>query len=467
VLKKHSKFFENLLLASDLGVISASWVSAFFLRFYYGPIPAAKGVPDFWVYAIFLLPIILIWPVVSKAFGLYRPKRISSRISEVFDITKACIVSVLILISLTFFVRQYEFSRLMFIYFTIIDIVLLSFSRAIFREILRFLRRRGYNQRFALIVGSGVSASGIIERIDSSPELGIKIEGYISADDDSRRDKLSGVSNIGTYAEIRALIMRREIDIVFIALSWDEQSYAMDILRNIGDEAVDIKVIPYLYEFITVGQGVEDFNGLPIMNLQSSRLYGWNIITKRVTDIVVASSALILFSPLLLAIAVLVKLSSPGPVFYRQKRMSIGGDIFEILKFRSMTVCAENKSGAVWARKDDLRRTRLGTVLRKTSLDELPQLFNVLKGEMSLVGPRPERPIFISEFRKEIPKYMLRHKMKAGITGWAQINGWRGDTNLDKRIEYDLYYIENWSLKLDLTILAKTISQGFINRNAY
>ncbi len=467
MLRKHSKLFEILLLASDLGVIATSWVSAFFLSFYYGPIPVPNGVPEFRSSAIYLLLILLIWPIVSKAFGLYRPKRISSRISEVFDIFKACIISALIMTSLSFFIREYEFSRLMFFYFTTISIVLLSFSRVLFRETLRSIRKRGYNQRYALIVGSGGTARDLIEKIHGSPEIGIKIGGYISANEECRDNKLSGIKNIGTYAQIRNILTTREIDIVFIALSWDEQSLAQELIISIGDEIVDIKVIPSLYEFITIGSGVENFNGLPIINLQGSPLYGWNLILKRATDIIVASTTLLLLSPLFLIISILVKLSSPGPVFYRQERMSIGGDIFEMLKFRSMKVSAEQQTGAVWAKKDDPRRTRLGTILRKTSLDEFPQLFNVLKGNMSLVGPRPERPIFITEFRKDIPNYMLRHKMKAGITGWAQINGWRGNTSIRKRIECDLYYIENWSLKLDFNILIKTLFKGFIHRNAY
>ena len=467
MLKKHNKLFEVLLLASDLGVITASWVGAFYLSFYYGSTHETGGSPDLRPAVIYLLLILLIWPIVSKGFGLYRPKRISSRVSEILDIVKACIISALIMISLTFFIREYDFSRLMFIYFTASSIVLLSLSRVIFRATLRSLRKKGYNQRYALIVGSGGPARDLIAKIHDSSEVGIKIKGYLSADEERREENLLGVENIGTYDHVREIIAGGGVDIVFIALSWDEQSLAQEIIINIGDEIVDIKVIPSLYEYITIGSGVENFNGLPIMNLQGSPLYGWNLVLKRATDIIVASTALFLLSPVFIILAILVKLSSPGPVFYRQDRMSIGGDVFEMLKFRTMKVFAEEQTGAVWAKKDDPRRTRLGALLRKTSLDELPQLFNVLNGNMSLVGPRPERPIFITEFRKDIPNYMLRHKMKAGITGWAQINGWRGNTSIKKRIDCDLYYIENWSLKLDFSILIKTLFKGFIHRNAY
>jgi len=213
--------------------------------------------------------------------------------------------------------------------------------------------------------------------------------------------------------------------------------------------------------------GVEEFDGLPILNLRNSPLYGWNMIMKRALDIAISLIAIALLSPFMLLIAVLIRLTSPGPVLYRQERMGIGGDIFHILKFRTMAVDAEAATGAVWARKGDPRRTMPGSILRATSLDELPQLFNVLKGDMSLVGPRPERPVFIQEFRRKIPRYMLRHKMKAGITGWAQVNGWRGNTDLVKRVEHDLYYIEHWSISFDLKILMLTLWKGFVNRNAY
>ena len=230
---------------------------------------------------------------------------------------------------------------------------------------------------------------------------------------------------------------------------------------------VDIQVIPDIYEFATIRGGIEEFDGLPIISLQDSPLYGWNMVIKRAADIAFSIIAITLTAPLVVLIAITIKLTSHGPVFYRQERMGLDGKIFQMLKFRSMWVDAEKESGAVWAKEDDPRRTWLGAFLRKTSIDELPQFFNVLKGDMSIVGPRPERPVFIEEFRKNIPKYMLRHKMKAGITGWAQVNGWRGDTDLKKRIEYDLYYIENWSFWFDLKIMWLTIWKGLVNKNAY
>ncbi|MBI5902728.1 MAG: undecaprenyl-phosphate glucose phosphotransferase [Deltaproteobacteria bacterium] len=390
-----------------------------------------------------------------------------THLSEVLDITKACVVSVLILIAITFFFKRDEFSRLVFIFFAAINIVSLSLERLVFREALRYMRRKGYNLRHAVIAGAGENAELLIRRLEGHPEVGIKIEGVIGVDPAHSGGKVAGIKVIGQCDRIGEVIRERNIDIVFIALPWEEHSMLVTVLKNIGDETVDIKVIPAIFEFMTMRGGVEEFDGLPILNIQNSPLYGWNTIVKRAVDVIVSVAAIALLFPLMILIAALIKLTSPGPVLYRQERMGIGGDTFEMLKFRSMRTDAEKESGAVWARKDDPRRTALGSFLRRTSLDELPQLFNVLKGDMSIVGPRPERPVFIQGFRKDIPKYMLRHTMKAGITGWAQVNGWRGDTDINKRIEHDLYYIENWSLMLDMKILLLTIWKGLINRNAY
>lgn len=465
MLKKHSKLFENILFIIDIAVISLSWLASYYIRFHSGFVEVTKGIPDFFEYLLLLVPIIVIWAFAFRAFGLYRPKRISTHISEVLDIAKACVIAALLLVALTFFIRKYDFSRLVFIFFTVINIVLLSAGRGAFREALRLMRKKGYNLRYAVVVGTGQTAKELISRLDRHPEIGIKVIGAVSAN--GQPVASPGIPVIGQIGGLREIIRARGVDNVFIALSWDEHSKVLDAIQNIGDEAVDIQVIPDIYEFITLRGGIEEFDGLPILNLRESPLYGWNIVLKRLADVAFASLAIIILSPVMLFIAVLVKLSSKGPVFYSQERMSIGGDTFRMLKFRSMGTDAEKDTGAVWARENDARRTRIGAILRKTSLDELPQFFNVLKGDMSLVGPRPERPVFISRFRKDIPKYMLRHKMKAGITGWAQVNGWRGNTDLTKRLEHDIYYIENWSLMLDLKILILTLWKGLVNRNAY
>jgi len=467
MLKKHGQLFENILFVLDLAIIACSWLLSYYIRFYSGLVPVDKGIPNPYYYLLILVPIVIIWPFAFRSFGLYRPKRISSHLSEVLDIAKASVFSVLILISLTFFFRHYEFSRSVFLLFAAFNIVFLSFERWTFREVLRYLRRKGYNLRYAIVVGTGDQARLLIKKLEKRPEVGIKIVGLITTDPHEEGRRIEGLSVLAHYDRIKDVINDRKVDHVFLALSWQEHAKVVEVLSAIGDEAVDIKVIPDVYEFMTLRGGVEDFDGIPILNLQNSPLYGWNMLLKRAADIVFSSLALVVFSPLFILIPLVLKLTSKGPVLYRQERMGIGGDTFEILKFRSMRVDAENETGAVWAQASDPRRTAFGAFLRKTSLDELPQFFNVLMGDMSLVGPRPERPVFIRDFRKHIPRYMLRHKMKAGITGWAQVNGWRGNTDLKKRIEHDLYYIENWSLGFDIKILFLTLWKGLVNRNAY
>ncbi|MEK7805592.1 MAG: exopolysaccharide biosynthesis polyprenyl glycosylphosphotransferase, partial [Planctomycetota bacterium] len=260
---------------------------------------------------------------------------------------------------------------------------------------------------------------------------------------------------------------KRGIDIILVALPFHAHNQLKEVLEWIGDETVSIMVLPDLFEFVTLRGSVSEFEGMPLISLRDTPLYGWNIIVKRVLDIVFSSLVIIFTSPVMLIIAILIKLTSGGPLLLKQERMGLDGKTFNMLKFRTMFANAEQETGPVWAKKDDPRRTKIGKLLRKTSMDELPQFFNVLKGDMSIVGPRPERPVFIENFRNTIPKYMLRHKMKAGITGWAQVSGWRGNTSLEKRIEYDLYYIENWSLNFDLKIIWLTLWNGLINKHAY
>jgi Undecaprenyl-phosphate glucose phosphotransferase len=272
---------------------------------------------------------------------------------------------------------------------------------------------------------------------------------------------------LGKLPDVRRVVEREEIHEVYVVLPADRQKEQSDLLDTLADSSVDLRVVPDLVGRMSLNAGIEELNGLPVILLSQTPLLGWNRIVKRMMDIACGLVALLVFSPLMALIAVLVKLSSRGPVFYAQERMGLDGVRFEMYKFRSMRVDAETESGAVWASPEDDRRTGLGVLLRKTSLDELPQLFNVLRGDMSLVGPRPERPVFVENFRQSVPGYMLRHKMKSGMTGWAQVNGWRGDTSIDRRIEYDLYYIENWSLALDIKIMWLTVWKGFFSQNAY
>jgi Undecaprenyl-phosphate glucose phosphotransferase len=477
MLKKHAKFFENILFLADLAIIGASWFFSYYIRFYSGIFSIKKGIPPFHIYLYLIIPILLIWSFVFNAFGLYRPKRVFPYLNEIFDIVKACSFSVFVLVSLTFFFRQYEFSRLVFLGFWIMGVIALSLERLIFRELLRFLRKKGFNLRYAVIVGTGRLAKDVLKRIELHPEIGLKVVGFLSraipsyppfvkgGEGGLEGNTINGIPVIGTYGYIRDIIGEKDIDRVIIALPIEEHACIVELLKDIGDEMVDINVVPDLCEFMTLRGGIDELDGLPIINLQDTPLYGWNMVIKRTADIIFSILAIMITAPLIIFISLLIKVTSRGPIFFQQERMGMDGKRFVAYKFRTMIENAEEQTGPVWAKEGDERRTYIGGFLRRTNLDELPQFFNVLKGDMSIVGPRPERPIFVEQFRKSIPQYMLRHKMKAGITGWAQVNGWRGNTSIDKRIEYDLYYIENWSLMFDIKIILMTIWRGF--KNAY
>ena len=464
MLKRHSQFLESVLFLFDLTVICACWIASYHLRFLEGLAPVDKGVPPLDIYLSLLLPIVFVWGLSFRAFNLYRPRRMGSHVAEFFDIAKANTLSVLVLVALTFFVRQFEYSRLVFFYFWILNLVTLGFSRMAFREGLRFIRKQGFNQRHCLIVGAGKLGQRVARLIAIHSEFGIKVQGYLTRHPNKLGRTYEGITVTGLYSEIEKYAPA--LDIVFLCLPPDEEQGAEKMLQFLATTTIEVKVIPSIYEFITLRAEAEMFEGLPVITLQGSPLYGWNVVLKSITDFVGAAVALTLTAPLMVVIAVAVKLTSPGPVFYRQERMGIDGKPFMMLKFRTMHIHQPGDT-VLLTPKDDPRITTVGRILRKTSLDELPQFLNVMKGEMSIVGPRPERSWVVEEVRKQIPLYMLKHKMKAGITGWAQVNGWRGDTSLDKRIEYDLYYIEHWSVWFDVKIALLTIWRGFVHKHAY
>ena len=462
MLKAHSRLFEHLALVLDLALIAGCWLVAYVVRF---GLIGGTDVPPFADYALQLLPILLVWGFLFRSFDLYRPLRLGSYAREWWDVAKACTLGVLVLVAvMTFAFRSYEYSRLVIGIFWVLSIAVVSFARAMFREALRVARRRGYNQRYALVIGGGEPAVEVLRVLKRRPDTGIQIVGFLS---DKRDASLGDVSWLGGMDEVGRVLAQRPVDLVFIALPHSDYSRLTTVLSDIGDEPVAIHLVPDVFALRSLSGGVEEFDSVPVIYLRDTPLYGWNLVLKRVMDVTLGSCALAAAAPAMAVIALAIKATSPGPVFYGQDRMGLDGRRFRMLKFRTMGVDAEAATGPVWAQQDDPRRTRLGALLRRYSLDELPQLWNVLRGEMSLVGPRPERPSFVEAFRRQVPGYMLRHKVKAGITGWAQINGWRGNTSIEKRIEYDLYYIERWSIGFDLKILLQTLWLGFRNRNAY
>jgi len=465
VLKAYSRLLEQIMLAGDLLVVLGCWFLAYLTRFYLiGPPLRHQDLPPLGPYLLMVVPILVVWGISFRAFDLYRPRRIGSRLSEVADVAKASSVAALVLVALmTFFFREYDYSRVVIVYFWLFSIAAVSFARSVFREALRFARRQGYNQRFALVVGSGGLAGTVIERLRARPDVGIQVIGIVA----DQKEAISGAPWLGGYADLGAILGARDVDHVILALAHEDHGRLPGLLDAIGDEPVTIHVVPDLFRFTSLRGGVEEFEGVPFIHLRESPLHGWNQVTKRAFDIAFSAAVLGFLSPVLLAVAGLVKLTSRGPVFYHQERMGLDGQRFGMLKFRTMPVGAERETGPVWAQAADPRRTPIGSFLRRFSLDELPQFVNVLRGEMSVVGPRPERPVFVERFRQTVPGYMLRHKVKSGITGWAQVNGLRGNTSLEKRIEFDLEYIERWSFWLDLKIIGLTVVRVLFDRNAY
>ena len=465
MLRAYSRLLEQLMLVADLVLVGLCWLLAYWLRFYVAgpPLPYADRGPvaD---YLLMLLPILLVWSASFRAFGLYRPRRIGSHLSEAVDLAKASTMGVLVLVALmTFFFRGYDYSRVVIVYFWLLSIGVVWFSRAAFREGLRFARRRGYNQRFAVVVGDGELAATVVQRMEGRRDVGIQVLGVVG----DEKDDTGGVRRLGGYADLRAVLDAHTVDHVILALAHEDYGRLAGLLDAVGDEPVTIHVVPDLLRFASLRGGIEQFEGMPFIHLRESPLYGWNRLAKRVFDFLFSATVLAVLWPVLLLLAAAVKVSSRGPVFYRQERMGLDGRRFEMLKFRTMDADAEVRSGPVWARPSDQRRTGLGAFLRRLSLDELPQFWNVLRGDMSVVGPRPERPVFVERFRQTVPGYMLRHKVKSGITGWAQVNGLRGNTSLEKRIQYDIEYIERWSVWLDLKIIAMTVVRVLVDRNAY
>lgn len=466
MLKRYHHIVGGFFRVTDALVIGVAWLSSYWFRFYVPVIEVTKGFPEFEKYASLTPLVIALWMTVFASMKVYQSRRMLRRTHEAHLILKAHGVALLFFIAITYLFSEYKYSRGVMIYFGFLGGFFLVAFRLTLRNILRGIRRKGYNLRHVIAIGEGRPIEALIQKLDKFPELGFRVLG-VAIHESSQAQSVAGKPILGRFGDVSRIIRENGADKVLIALPRNQYDDLDRVLGFLRDETVEIQLIPDIHEYVTLGCEVEDFDGLPLVNLNDSPLNGWGGYLKRLTDLLASAVALLILSPVLMFIAILVKATSRGPVLYKQERMGLDGRTFNMLKFRSMRVDAETDSGAVWAKPGDDRRTPIGAFLRATSLDELPQFWNVLRGDMSLVGPRPERPVFVQQFRGQIPHYMLRHKVKAGITGWAQVNGWRGNTSLDRRIECDLYYIRNWSYLLDWKILFLTLWKGFINKNAY
>jgi exopolysaccharide biosynthesis polyprenyl glycosylphosphotransferase len=463
---KHARLSVAYLLFDALASMAALIV-AWYLRFDVEVFPVTKGQQDLTVY-LQLLPIVaVIFPLAFSIQGLYRFRPGRGAIEELVSVAIATLFGTVVLSGLLLWVRpqpEVDYSRATLAIFALCEVVLVAMGRAVVRGSIRRRYRAGKDLERVLIAGSGELAREVASRISGHRELGFTVVGYVT---DAGGGSMEGLERLGALDEIERVIRDHSIAHVYVALPQSSAASMMRLLDRLVREVVAVHVVPDLLQFMTLRSRVEDIEGLPTINLSETPLAGWSVAVKRAFDFFIASLALVLLAPFFGLLALLIWLEDRGPVFYRQVRMGLDAVPFEILKFRSMRVGAEAVTGAVFTDRDDPRRTRIGRWLRAWSLDELPQLWNVVRGEMSLVGPRPERPQFVEQFRAEFPHYMLRHKVRAGMTGWAQVHGWRGNTSIRMRIEHDLYYIENWSLLLDLKILLMTIRHGLKHENAY
>ena len=458
------RFYNSIKLVADVAVLAVAFALAYWTRFY--TVFGWESLPPPEENWVSLLLVLTIFPFAFRQSNLYTTNRNRSHVGEVFAVFRATVFATLILVGITYFFRE-RYSRLTIGIFVAYAFTLVSLVRLAFRFMFNALRRRGFNQKTILIVGAGELGQRVVETIEGHRELGFVVKGLLTRKPEKVGTTIAGVKVLGLFDELGKVLDAAPVDQVILALPLEEQPWVRKLMEELAQRTVDVKVVPDLFQYMTLRGGLEEFGGLPIISLQGAPLDGWNLILKRAFDVVVSALALIVFAPVMLLVALAVKLTSgKGDVLYRQARMGMDGHTFMMLKFRTMREGAE-EAGAQMATPDDPRKTPLGAFLRRFSLDELPQFFNVLVGDMSLVGPRPERPVFIEEFKKQIPRYHLRHMVKSGITGWAQVNGLRGQTSIQKRIEFDLYYIENWSLLLDLKILARTALGGFLSRNAY
>ena len=466
MIRHSNRRLAALFLATDLAATFAALVAAYWLRFEAEIIPVTKGVPAASTYLRLFPFIAVLWPLVYYFHGLYQVRRNRSGVEEGLAVLVATALATLLLIGIATFSRGFDYSRAVLVLFFVSDVVFVFAGRTAIRRYLEEAWRHGYGVRRVLVVGAGRLGRAVVDKLAEHPESGLRSVGFVDDDAEKLGASYRGVPILGATADAARIVEEKRVDAVFLALPLQAHRAMLAVLKDVARTVADVRVVPDLLQYITFRAGVEDLDGLPVVHLTQVPLTGWMSLVKRTLDLAIAGTALLLLSPLFAMIAIAIRLSG-GPVLYRQQRMGLDGRPFEIVKFRSMRPDAEDESGPTWTGPEDPRRTRVGRFLRRWSLDELPQLVNVVKGEMSLVGPRPERPEFVREFKEKFPQYMLRHRVRAGMTGWAQVNGWRGNTSVSKRIEYDLYYIENWSLALDIKILWMTLRYGLRHRNAY
>lgn len=467
LIQDNQKNFSRLQMLIDVIVLAVSYISAWFLRFM-GPFAysAEQGL-SFEQYMLALIFIIPGYLLLYQAFTLYEPLHMQGRRLMLANIIKANVLGMLIFVFLLYMLKESDFSRLTVYIFCVVNILLEWGVRMLIFAVLRDMRKKGLNQKQIILVGYSRAAEEYIDRIEANPQWGYIVRGILD-DNVPAGTVYKGIKVIGRIANLTVILPANRLDEIAITLGLSEYYRLEEIVAMCEKSGVHTKFIPDYNKIIPTKPYTEDILGLPVINIRYVPLSNtFNSMVKRVMDIFGSIAAIIVSSPVMLLMCILIKATSPGPLIYRQERVGLHNKTFWMYKFRSMEIQPESEEKKAWTVKNDPRVTGIGKFMRRTSIDELPQLFNILKGDMSLVGPRPERPFFVEKFREEIPRYMVKHQVRPGLTGWAQVNGYRGDTSIRKRIDCDLYYIENWSIGFDIKILFLTIFKGFINKNAY
>ena len=474
MVRRYYRLLVVFYVITDALLAAWAFVLAYGIRFESGLIPVSKGFPPFEEYLKILPFIAILTPLAFRFQGVYRVRRGRSRIDDFFAVLVGSILAVVFGVLSTLYFGAYyasdaesgayEVSQIVWALFLVLNLMFTYASREAVRELLERRWRAGIGLKRILIAGAGDLGRMVADRMLQHRELGYQVVGFV--DDRAGGDHIGyrGLPLLGTLAEVADVAHAERVDRLYVALPMEEHAKLLDLMEITSREYIDVKVVPDLLQFIALRASLEDLDGLPVINMNDVPLQGFNAWVKRGLDVTLSVAAIVLLAIPFAIIAALVKWTSSGPIFYRQERMGLDGRAFTVYKFRSMYHGAEETTGPIWAHDNDPRATPIGRWLRRLDLDELPQFWNVLTGEMSIVGPRPERPFFVQQFKHRIPQYMLRHKVKAGITGWAQVNGWRGNTSLEKRIEYDLYYIENWSVTLDIKIMWLTLVRGLFQR---
>lgn len=467
MIKDNQKHFNRLHLVLDMFIIAFSYWMSWVLKFKMNFLGSGIKSMTFAKYMSALYFVVPGYIILYVAFQLYTSKRVQGRRLEFGNILKANAIGALLFLTALYLLKEQDFSRTMIFIFFCMNVFDELLARTIIRFGLRSMRRKGFNLKHILLVGYSRAAEAYIDRINANPQWGYVVRGILD-DDTPRGTMYKGVKVIGRIDNLFVILPENKLDEIAVTLGIEHYNRLEEIVDLCEKSGVHTKFIPDYNSIIPTKPYTEDILGLPVINIRYVPLTNtFNSIIKRMVDIFGSLVGIILLSPIMLITAILVKCTSKGPVIYKQERIGLHNKKFMMYKFRSMAVQEAKDEKTKWTTKGDARVTKVGRIIRGTSIDELPQLFNILLGDMSLVGPRPERPFFVEKFKEEIPRYMVKHQVRPGLTGWAQINGLRGDTSIKKRIEYDLYYIENWTLGFDFKIIALTFFKGFINKNAY